>query len=611
MFYLNTEIVKVHLNEAIREIQSLISNTEDIYGAIYTQLPRLEQEIDLTLDETSILLEYCIPGAASTHDNGNRKEDMLKLSLILRRVEQNFTVNSQELVNEHDMLHSVRQFLGNQNGEKTGITALLEIMGKVKERLTDIEIISMNAIIHAAHLGESGQAFGVISDQINTLSNELAEHYLHLETIAEDLKGWNEHFIEGLQEMISCHNDLISRQRDDLKQLIDLTFDSLANISSLLRNLMNNVKNAVQPVQGVMVSIQAQDIIRQSMENMNKCLELIVDSINKHTPEQTADNFANLELLNFVAMALDFVQKMTSNIETELTGSLANLDEQLTDMRLRMMELEEDGTLLANFLGGNPQDENGNNSVGSIFLQAKDFIHNYSLGLNTLQKKIDNFSYTNSLFYTHITGLEDKINTIRGRIGFLQKLGLLVRIELARIDEQKGSFVREISNITDRVVKDVNMNEELIISLKKKLHQELYHFDRMLGENREKAVSMLEISRDATEELEQIENLISGAIQTLGQNCINLMEVVDKARTHLEEGSRLPAKLHEIKSVLNRLNSDVNLFQHECLESAGLEKWEGTSLELEKMLGNLTTYMERFTANDVISDVVTNHFNWH
>lgn len=602
---MDTEKIKKHLNEAILEIQTLTAKTEDIYGTIYGQLPRLEQEIELTLDETAILLEYFIPAADSgaTQETNRQQEDMLKLSQVLRELENSFAHDAQELVNESEMRQSINLFLGDGAGEKAGISSLLEMMGQVKERLTEIEIVSLNAIIHAAHLGDEGRAFGVISDNINTLSNQVSGHYVELQGYAEKLREWNEHFMSGLQEMLQCHTDLTSQQRDELKQLINLTFASLNRINSLLQNLMGNVKNVVQPVQQIMVSIQAQDLIRQSMENLNKCLESILNSINNYSPGDKDDSLTNLELLNFISGALDLTLRLTENIESELTGSLAELEAQLADIGARLSELEEEGSLLASFLGGRAGQESDSDIVKTIFLQVRGFMDNFAAGLLTLREKIDGFSGNNELFHNHINGLEKRIQIIKGRIDFLQKLGILTRIELARIGNEDDFFAREISNITERVVGDVSLNEEMIVSLKDKLQQDLFKFETMLGQNRGKAGSMLDIAAAAGEKVNNIENLISRAVQSLGQSCSNLMEAVEGARMHLEQGMQLPSKLREIKSGLFALSNDVSVFQQQCLDAAGLDKWEGTSRELDELLNSLTTYLERVSASEVLTDM--------
>ena len=194
------------------------------------------------------------------------------------------------------------------------------------------------------------------------------------------------------------------------------------------------------------------------------------------------------------------------------------------------------------------------------------------------------------------------MGVIRDQTGFLKKLGLVTRIELARIGKEGDSFAREIDNVTDRVVTDVIANEKMIVSLKHKLEQELQKFEKMLGINGGKAATMLHIANDTRENLGQIEKLISRAVQSLGLSCGNLMDAVKNARAYLEEGRQLPARLQEVKAGLHFLEADVTALHVQCLEAAGLEKWDGTSTELQKMLGSLTTYLERVSAQEVLAE---------
>ncbi len=569
-------------------------NSEEVFGYVYRQLPAIEKEIDLTMTETAVLLDYFRHASGPETIEHSREqalsgEEIPKIFHLLHRIESSFTGTSKELIGEKEMRRSLNLFMGTEGGRDAGVTELLDLIAQVKERLTEIEIVSLNAIIYAAHLGDEGRAFGVISDKINALSNQVSEHYSLLQVDAHNLSEWNNRFMEGFQGIIFSHEELDTKQREGFKDLFSITRKSLDAISSILQNLMGRIKAAVEPVEEIMVSIQSQDIIRQSMENLNKCLTAIDEHVDRFTSERS-NGVDTLQLLYFVSRVLDLSIKLADNIEVELSTSLAALESLLADIVARLGEIRDGGSLSTD-----------KDIIPTLFLQAQQFMEDFAAGFSNMQEQIDSFADLNKFFYKHMSGLEKRIEIIKGHVDFLKKLGFLTRIELARLNRGDGSFEQEISAITDRVISDVDSNEGLITSLKKRLHKDLLNFEQMLVENRNKTGVMLRITWEARENLEEIEKKISCAVQSLGESCRNLVGAVEDDRLYLERNQALPAAVRDIKTSLLGLAGEVEKAMEEALRLAGLEKWEGITEEMQELLGGLTTYLERLTASELFT----------
>ncbi len=586
---------KDRIQAATREILELSAATEEVYEAVYQQLPRLEREIELTLEETAILLEYFIPQTASPASG----RDMPRLLQILQKVAAKMDKTLYQMADERQMYNSVNHFLG-VNNEASALSILTAMIGRIKERLMEIEIVSLNAIIFAARLGDRGRPFRVISDHVHLFSGQVAGYYSSLQETVESLNAWNDRFAQDLEIMLNCHAGLSSGQQREFDRLFSLTLESLEEIHKLLQDLMEHVRASLQPVQEIMVSIQAQDILRQGMENLNRCLQSIVAAMEaRHNGEAAAP-----QLFYFISAVLELCIKLVRNIGEELARSLDEMEGRLKSMELRLQQLGEEGSLLAAFLGGSPA-TGEESTVQRIFQKVREFMLQLEQNLQELQRKMDGFSGTSISFYEYAFALENRILSIKKSVGLLQKLNLLARIELACIGYRDHAFAREMGRITENVVKEVSANEETASRLKAKLLQNLKEFEEMLALDRKKAEAMQAALLETRAELDQIEVLISRAIQALGQSCHNLMETLRSAEAWLRAGRRLPGMLAEIKVSLKKLAEEAEEFKNHFLPETGAETEyrQEVSAELELLVQKLTVYLERLTAKEVFADI--------
>lgn len=599
--------MKTKVSQVIHQVQELIDNTEEIYSTIHLKLPSIERDISLTIDEMSILLEFFIPSELSREESLEKgaSNELNRLTCVLNQIEDNFSKTAQDLLDEGEVRRVIDLFLNEEQSEETGISNLLEMIEQIKDRLTDIQIVSTNAIIYAAHLGTEGKAFGVVSDNINILSNQINQQYAEIQEYAQKIEEWNNQFKENIQDTLKYHGQLTSEKREEFEKLFSFTFESLQKVSFLLKDLGSNMESAVSPVEELMVSIQVQDIVRQNMENLNKCLNTLLENIDNHQKKGLEGDRQMLNFFHFSSGALGLSVKLASNVEKELVNSFHDLRGPLQEIQEKTAEINEEGSILTEVLGGDPGGDPGGQegSVKEIFLQLQSFIDDFSQDISNLQEVISNFSHSNQDFFIQITNIEKRIQEIKKRINFLQKLQLMTRIELARLHLENDFFAREISSISEQVIKDVYTNEALIVSLKNKLMKDLNHFDQLLTLNLKQVGDMLEVIDTSRDEMNNIEELVTSAIQSMGQSCNNLTEAVQGIGHNLELGEQLPGTLHEIAGLLQELHQEVMEEKDKVLESAGLDRWEETSQELEEVLGNLTTYLERVAAHEALTGI--------
>jgi hypothetical protein len=580
-------------------IGELISTTEELYGAIFAELPSIESEIELTAKEVEILLDFFIHQNEQQNERQNEQsltnnhETTQQLSRILREVENEVRATTANMVDEAEIRKIIESFLqSSKTAGEISFDDVMEVIYKVKERIMDIELVSMNAIIFSGKLGEDGKAFGVISDHIMAFSNKVDEQYRTMEQYAEGLGYWNQQFVGNLDIILEYHRKLREEQLQEFVEIFDNVFASLETVRGVLGEVNSSVHMAVKPVQELMIKIQVQDILRQGLENVQKCLITIMDNKrNADADNSTAEATMNILAINKSLMQL--VIDLVMNIKDKLTKSLTDIETPVNDMRSQLMNLVEDEQTLAEYFGG---DEYKTNVISEIFTNVKVFLRHFDNELVELRDKMNGFSEINESFNIQISQIEKRIRKIKRLVGHLQKLNILSRIELSRINLDGSAFVSQIQSIADQVTKEVNKNEEYVVRLKERLEHDLDQFQKVLKINVGKANEMRLVIKGAIERLDIIEQLITDAIQPIGTSSNSLYNEIMLISNKLELGTDIYSLLELIEGKLFEIYDYMDDELRKHMEATGIEEWNNSNEHLQEILNYFTTHSERVIA---------------
>ncbi|OEF95818.1 hypothetical protein [Desulfuribacillus alkaliarsenatis] len=584
------------IEEVSSDIEQLIATTEDLYGAIFDQLPSLESEIDLTAREVEILLDFFI------HHNERESsgESVQQLSRILKQVEAEVRQTTANMVDEQQIRKIIESFLRKGDSEdEISVEDVMEVIYKVKERITDIELISMNAIIFSGKLGEEGKAFGVISDNIMSFSNKVDSQYRSMEEHALGLGSWNQKFTDSLDVILKYHNRLTTEQIHEFVGIFDSVFSSLETVRKVLGELNSTVYLAVEPVQELMVKIQVQDILRQGLENVQKCLLTVVDNNQKFCLEDKCTPEQRMDILSFNRALIQLVIDLLMSIKERLLESLEEIEQPINLMKHQLSGLVEDESALAEYFGGKEFDTN---AIKEIFQKVNSFLDTFDTELTELEQQMTEFTSINDSFYGQINEIEKRIRKIKSSVGHLQKLNILSRIELSRINLQGTAFVSQIQSISDQVIKEVDKNEQYVTQLKGRLQNDLRQFQLVLGNNIARIVEMKQVVISAKDKLSMIEGLIIDAIRPIGATSIQLYKEIVSIGDKLTVKSDIYQMVESIEARLFDIYGLIEDEYRQGLDDLGLETWENKSHDLEEILQHFTTHSERVVAQLHMND---------
>ncbi|OEF96521.1 hypothetical protein [Desulfuribacillus alkaliarsenatis] len=587
-------------SDAVQQIEQLIAETQDVYGSIYSKLPMIEEEIDLTTKEVEILLDYFLHSDAPVVNEGR---EALHLSMVLKNVFDEVAEASAKMSNEDQFRKIMERFLAESSASNISIKGLMDLIPAIKNKIADIELISMNAIIYSAKLGEQGKAFEVISDNIMAISNCVAADYDSIELHAQELQDWNKQFAKSLEEIISYHRRLTTDHLDQFQAIHTKIFQSLKVIRDLLYGIINSIQASVEPVYILMNQIQEQDIIQQSLENV---IEIINHITEKQLIENDDTSNSNKQLLNklsFYQRVLGLSTGLVGNIEERLHKSLVEIKHTVYGAKEQLDDMLEEGSYLVDIISGEREDQK--NVIQHIFQDVDSFLGEFNQELLHISFETDTFKNTENSFIKQMRGIENKISGIKKEINQLNKLNLLSRIELARInDRNSNSFVNEITNISQVVIEEVNKNKAFVGLLRIQLEDDLSAFIEALSNNQMQVKLMQETVEAAVSQMDMAKNLVVEAIQPIGMASKGLSEEVAYIIEKLNTGEIMFDWIKRIKEQLHSAEIDVYETLSQELDKLSLTDWNSQSNDFNIILEHLTTHYERTVAKLTLEEDV-------
>lgn len=182
------------------------------------------------------LREKVAPIAEISEDNRSKNE-----SIVSEMTELNNSIG--EINRAIDDICAAAESIG------SGITVYNQILKDIKNIADQTNILAINASIEAANIGSAGKGFGVVADEIRTLSvksdDTVKRAEEHTNAIAKSLENINE----------SVRN--ISKRVSDTETVADVTLESVNEMNAGTENISTSVQEVSSIVEDINTSVSA------------------------------------------------------------------------------------------------------------------------------------------------------------------------------------------------------------------------------------------------------------------------------------------------------------------------------------------------------------------
>ncbi len=625
-FDINTQI-RTDLSQYKNHLKQLIDETDVYYRVLHESIPIIERNIELTEQETNILMDYFVETSSSTQeetqdeaqDHGSDNEQAGQLEgqdfLIIRilgELEREFQHIGSFLLNEGEIDDILKGFSTGKTSEDSTFDKFIYLIKDIEKILLKVDEIAYNAIIFSARLGAEGKGFHVISDNLKRTSSTLSTDLSYINQSIDELGEWYDKFKDSIDDIVDKREQAVKQYIERLDTLFNSILESMQTISSLLRDLLKHVMASVTPFQELMNLIQRQDIVRQNLENLIETTGVIEGKYSDLCNFLEGDPSQNVVLdhIVFVRKGLDLARQLEGNIREQLIFSLNDIKSITKSLMEDLSEVRGDAQHISDFLTGASSPEEikgdatsqGGGAVGYTFINLFEFLKDFTVVLDTISDAVLKLNEQKGSFDSTITKLSDDIGQIHKRVGFLKKIKLLANIELSRMTGESKAVGQNMDAVISQVDQKVSDNHKIFTDLKNELQQDINRFDQIIVENQTSINNSLDKVKYSKDRLETTSDIISKAVMALYKEIDALYQQLHKVDSQLQSTGPMDDLLEQMSHQLDEITQATKKEEEKILAHLEISDWEAKSTELKDLFSRFTTYLERVTAKSLFSD---------
>ncbi len=304
-------------------IQSSVDNTRSSAGEISSTI----EEVNRNLDQLSDFMNSTIASMTqisstikSVEENSQHSHDMAET--VLRQAEDGVDAVIDNLTGLQGISNSVEETAS----VIEALAAKSEEIGHITEVITEItqktNLLALNAAIIAAQAGEHGQAFGVVAEEVRTLSREAADSTNAIENIISEIQDFTRQSVSHVgqtRKLVVSGVTLGESVENALKQISSSSERAMV----MTQEIRKSTKEVARAVESVSHSVESLgdlsgQVTRASREQ-SQGIQSIVKSIEEI--KRMADDMAT---------ATDR-QKSTSREIDEAVKSVAEMAQRIFD----------------------------------------------------------------------------------------------------------------------------------------------------------------------------------------------------------------------------------------------------------------------------------------
>ena len=490
-----------------------------------------------------------------------------------------------------DIGTSDSSFLESIKKEIDSIRTLDKIIAQIEDDSSELELVSLNAMVAALKAGKNGGAFPYITEELQKVSKNSAGLSIQLKSRGSELGAMFADFIDNINSDKGEIETVLERVSVDFGSLVNQTAEFRKTSDSVISDVTEKVKVIKGPLYKIISEVQKHDIVRQSVDHVILALQ--------HISEMHGDSREELlNSLSYSSRVYGFCDEILDEICSELQKNLETFRDKSQDLNTLVNFLQESGEQLE------CQDDEVSFDYKIRQIQA-----NISSSLEYLKKgsiRVNMVHYIENI-HKDIKSMEDSYSGFSRIISRIKTINISSRVEAAKLPHLENmSYI--IESITERTDSIESLVEEIIkiITLFKKNTGIL--FEDFFVRSEENSVTVENFAEELRDSLNKVD--IYG--QKIKNNMCDLIDVGDDflsfykmTVSDLDKMSTLVSDVMSIRRDIAREKSAVDSDLSSQLQKAGLSSWELKGDEIRQLIDKFTIYIHKKKADtEGILDVV-------
>lgn len=480
--------------------------------------------------------------------------------------------------------------LFNQLNEKIeDLSKLDKMIAEIKEDSEQMELIALNAMVISIKSGEKGQAFSRITENLQRLSNDM---FLFSDKLSDEESQLLSH--------INTLKDIFSGILDAQKTLSEKGTVG----SSDVRNFISEVSTPVEiieaainsvypPIQKAMEGLQLQDMIRQALDHVQKC----VQEINKQST--STDNEEELDCVTFNISLYQLCEEVLKDIDNYVKESISSFDKnwmKVIDIldAVENYRLDFESKFLSESSISSENIEKKLNSIIDNYQEMMGDFNNYHLVQKDLLHTCQNITERARIIYA----VFDNLRPVMSR---LHHVRILQQIEVAKNDAIKSvqDSVTDMDNLISSANQSLDTMQALLEAFIADTSTMLTTFTTSISKDNNNMVSLRTDKNRFFEELKYGKNELTAIIQNFTvfpdgfqQKCVTVQQ-------NLQDLKQLSSKLESLVDEMRKSESDLTVRKNALMSEKGLSNWQIKNNKFSELINRFTITAHKEAAGKI------------
>lgn len=601
----------VILETTVKDIESFLIEVSKVYSFIAEKFPVIEQEMKNENEKANILLSYFM----------SEEEDKKKFSDDLKENQNDFLKSfdrMQKLIENDNKLSEALI----QSVDK--INAVVDSIEEIKKLADQIKVYSLNAIVISSKHGSGGKAFGEISKNIISMSDNSNEQAAQMNKMGHELFERFENFKSEILKINEVQKNNFTIMKEQLYKEHNNMVNSFATFSNLISNILTRIDNTSDYIFEIMMVLPREDIIRQQTEHIIESIKSIVEENKKFVDyygsmvedmdieELEEDKNKSIEhklldLLTFDDLVLTLIIENFKSIYEEISDTNSFIYKNLKEFEEILADISLDRDTIVEYMIGT---ESGKSEFpftvsNSIFDEYTNFIklymENFQISLTNKYKISDN----NTTIIDSIEELENMFLETKNIAKAFNSINFLSKIELEKhADVFTGSqtfSIGTIESIAANITETVDKCLEQFKDIKADIIISINRFKTNINSQSSEHDFIESMTGNVNKRLEESKSIIDGNVKRLESHARELFVLIDKTLIDLTSLNTLMAKIDEITDVFNKMRSIIKEKKDKYFTSLGIENWKIESDKYWDIINSYTIKKERMIANSILA----------
>lgn len=255
-------VLRSHIKEVIDHTRELIQEVKEIVGLVSEAAGNVEdvsEKVAESSDRITLMLNEIDEGVSQQAiDSQNCATAMDSLSESIRNIGEDIErvyANSEKTKKIVGGGISTMEELTDKTEETTTITGKVKkdihkleektaVIGNFVSIINDIagqtNLLSLNASIEAARVGEAGKGFAVVAEEIRKLADGSLKAAQEIQKVVDEINVQTEETVAAADKagaIVTAQADIVKRTKEDFEEISSCTEQLISNISKITDNI--------------------------------------------------------------------------------------------------------------------------------------------------------------------------------------------------------------------------------------------------------------------------------------------------------------------------------------------------------------------------------------